>query len=648
MALRNKKTFLAEEFRFRTADGSYRSLYDRAYILYNEKNRAYRMLGAMQDVTVQKRIQQQVLLERDLSDSIINSLPGVFYLFNAEGKFFRWNNNFEKVSGYSKNEIENLHPLELFDEDENALLKQKIENVFVKGEDNVEANFLTKSGAKMPYYFTGMVIKYEGQPCLMGVGIDISERVLAQQKIMESEEKFRMLIDQASDGIFISNQEGDYVEVNRIATDLTGYSREELLSMNIRDLILQEDYQNRPLKIKELLAGETIINERIFMRKNGSRLEVEISAKLLPDGRFQGIVRDITARKKQEEALRLSEHKYRLLFDQNPMPMWMLSLPERKFLDVNPAAVEFYGYSKEEFLKMKAKDIRPKEDVPEFESRLSTYRSGINNAGIWRHQKKNGSIVKVSIITHDVIYEGQHAKLVLGTDVTEKIIAEENLKKSHEEYRQLATHLETIREAERTHMAREIHDELGQQLTGLKMDISWINRRLKTEDKEVQQKIKETILLIDGTVKTVRRIATELRPSILDDLGLIAAMEWQSEEFEKRSEINSKFSSNVTSLNVPTELTTGVFRIYQESLTNVLRHSKATQVKAVLQVKDGILILKISDNGKGFNASEIKNKKTLGLLGMKERTMLMGGSYEINSKPGKGTAAIIIVPLVLL
>ncbi len=648
MALRNKKTFLAEEFRFRTADGSYRSLYDRAYILYNENNRAYRMLGAMQDVTVQKRIQEQILLEKELSDSIINSLPGIFYLYNTEGKFFRWNNNFEKVSGYSGNEIENLHPLELFDEDEKALLKQKIENVFLIGEDNVEANFLTKSGVKIPYYFNGMVIKYEGETCLMGVGIDISERVSAQQKIIESEEKFRMLIDQASDGIFISNQAGDYVEVNRIATDLTGYSREELLTMNIRDLILQEDYQNRPLKFKELLSGETIINERIFMRKDGSRLEVEISAKLLPDGRFQGIVRDITARKKQEEALKLSEHKYRLLFDQNPMPMWMLSLPARKFLDVNPAAVEFYGYSKEEFLNMKAKDIRPNEDMPEFESRLSTYRSGINNAGIWRHQKKNGNIVKVSIITHDVIYEGQHAKLVLATDVTEKIIAEENLKKSHEEYRQLATHLETIREAERTHMAREIHDELGQQLTGLKMDIAWINRRLKTEDKEVQQKIKETIQLIDATVKTVRRIATELRPSILDDLGLIAAMEWQSEEFEKRSEINSKFSSNVTSLNVPTELATGVFRIYQESLTNVLRHSEATQVKALLQIKDAILILKISDNGKGFNASDIKNKKTLGLLGMKERTMLMGGSYEINSKPEKGTSVVIIVPLAYL
>src|SRR5690606_27760286 len=133
-------------------------------------------------------------------------------------------------------------------------------------------------------------------------------------------------------------------------------------------------------------------------------------------------------------------------------------------------------------------------------------------------------------------------------------------------------HMEKLRETERTHMAREIHDELGQQLTGLKMDISWLNKKIITEDEAIKEKLKDTISLIDKTVITVRKIATELRPSILDDLGLIAAMEWQSEEFQKRSEITTKFSSNVSQVMIPTELATGLFRIYQESLTNILRH----------------------------------------------------------------------------
>jgi PAS domain S-box-containing protein len=480
----------------------------------------------------------------------------------------------------------------------------------------------------------------------MGVGIDISEKVKSQEELAQSEERYRTIIEQASDAIFISDLTGHYLDVNSNGIKLSGYSKEELLNLTIYDLMPVNDMEKNPPKLDEIIAGNVTVNERLFKAKDGSLKEVEISAKLLSDGRFIGIVRDITTRKKTQEALRISEEKYRLLFNQNPMPMWMISLPERKFLDVNSAAIDFYGYSKEEFLGMTAYDIRPSEQIQklkEFDSKYSS--NGIIHAGVWEHQKKDATIVKVNIITHNIFYEGKEARLVLANDVTQKITAEEALKKSHEELRQLATHLEKVRETERTNIAREIHDELGQQLTGLKMDISWLNRKLKNQDEDVQVKINETIQLIDTTVKTVRRIATELRPSILDDLGLLAAMEWQSEEFEKRSEISCVFSSNVLEAKVNPDLATGIFRIYQECLTNVLRHSEATRVTSFLQIKDHILVLTITDNGIGFVEKEIADKKTLGLLGMKERTNLLGGTYEITSRPGKGTSVLIIVPL---
>lgn len=271
---------------------------------------------------------------------------------------------------------------------------------------------------------------------------------------------------------------------------------------------------------------------------------------------------------------------------------------------------------------------------------------GQNFSGISEYRKKDGSIVKVNIVAHNIVYEGMDAMLVLGNDVTEKIRAEEALQKSHLQLRELATHLEKVRETERTHIAREIHDELGQQLTGLKMDISWLNRKIKNQDTEVHSKIAETIQLIDTTVKTVRRIATELRPSILDDLGLIAALEWQSEEFEKRFEIKCVFKSNVVEAQVSADLATGIFRIYQECLTNVLRHSQAAMVSSFLSIEHRVLNFTITDNGKGFIETDIANKKTLGLLGMKERTHLLGGTYEINSSPGEGTSVLIIVPLI--
>jgi PAS domain S-box-containing protein len=644
-AINHKQSLVTEQFRFILNEHETLTFNNRAYIIYDINGKAIRMLGAMQDITEQTRNEQQIILEKELSDSIINSLPGVFYLYNKKGDFYRWNNNFLKVSGYTSEELKNITLMDLFPDEEKERVRLKVKNVFKYGDDFVEANFVSKDGEKTPYYFTGRVIQYEGEPCLMGVGIDISERVKSQQELAQSEERYRTIIEQASDGIFISDLSGRYLDVNTNGVRLSGYSKEELLNRTIYDLMPPGDMDKNPLRFQEILTGNVAINERVLKRKDGSLREIEISAKLLADGRFLGIVRDITTRKKAQEAIRISEEKYRLLFNQNPMPMFMIELPERKFLDVNNAAIDFYGYSKEEFLQMNANDIRPDYASEQLINLDSGNETGVQYAGILDHKKKDGTIVRVNIIAHHILNEGKDAMLVLANDVTEKMKAEEELKKSHEELRQLATYMEKVRETERTHIAREIHDELGQQLTGLKMDISWLNRKLKNQEEEVQQKIIETIELIDTTVKTVRRIATELRPSILDDLGLLAAMEWQSEEFEKRFEIECIFNSNLADTKINPDLATGIFRIYQECLTNVVRHAAATRVISHLQIKDQSLMLSITDNGKGFIEMDIANKKTLGLLGMKERSNLMGGSYEILSQPGEGTSVIIVVPL---
>ena len=532
----------------------------------------------------------------------------------------------------------------LIDPDQIDMVKERIANVYKAGEDFVEANLVTRWGKKIPFYFTGRIIHYEGEPCLMGVGMDISERVKSQLALAASEEKYRSIIEQASDGIFISDEKGRYLDVNSKGEKLSGYTKEELLKLSIFDLMGAEADKEGVIETNLLEQGQIAITEIKMKQKSGHFIDVEVSARHLMDGRYIGMVRDITERKKAQEALKLSEEKYRLLFYQNPMPMWMLSLPNWNFLDVNQAAIDFYGFSRQQFLSMNIMDLEPMGDKEQYMKNIDK-QFGVNDAGQWELKKENGKRATVNIISHYIFYEEQPALLVLANDITEKILAEEKLKESHENYRQLASHLETIREAERTHIAREIHDELGQQLTGLKMDISWLSKKINNEDLNVQIKVQETIGLIDATVKTVRRIATELRPSILDDLGLIAAMEWQTEEFEKRSDINGIFISNVAAVQIDTATATGLFRIYQESLTNVMRHSQATQMEANLHLDKQFIKLSIHDNGKGFAIDAITNKKTLGILGMRERATLMGGSYEITSMPQKGTQVIIIVPL---
>ena len=325
--------------------------------------------------------------------------------------------------------------------------------------------------------------------------------------------------------------------------------------------------------------------------------------------------------------------------------MWMLSLPEYKIIDVNEVALLQYGYSKEEFLQLSVLDFRPKEDIERFKTSTNTNFRGIYHAGIWRHVKKNGVIMYVDIVTHDILYKGQETRLVLANDVTEKYIAEEKLKESYESIRTLTGHLQNVREEERLHIAREIHDELGQLLTVLKMDVSWLNKKIEPDNNFAKEKLTEILSLIDTTVKTVRRIASELRPSLLDDLGLLAAMEWHLEEFERRSGILTELHLPESELPLPDALKIGLFRIFQESLTNVARHSGAKKVNVSLKQEDKQLILTIKDNGNGFEEKPETAKKTLGLLGMKERTMMMGGIYGIEGVKGEGTTVTVIVPL---
>ncbi|MEO8711603.1 MAG: histidine kinase [Parafilimonas sp.] len=252
------------------------------------------------------------------------------------------------------------------------------------------------------------------------------------------------------------------------------------------------------------------------------------------------------------------------------------------------------------------------------------------------------------IVTQQVIKRNEKQQAIRLTgfcqDITEHIKAEKELHARTDELRDLAAHLQNIREEERAGIAREIHDELGQQLTGLKMDMSWIMKKMSSSDDILKQKIEHSVELLSKTINVVRKIATELHPSILDDLGLIDALLWQSQEFEKRSGIKTEFKYSSLPETPGKNITTGIFRIYQESLTNIARHADATKILTKLDYKNGQIILNIRDNGKGFDVLKFHHTKTLGILSMKERTLMMGGKYIIQSEIGKGTSILVSVP----
>ncbi len=244
-----------------------------------------------------------------------------------------------------------------------------------------------------------------------------------------------------------------------------------------------------------------------------------------------------------------------------------------------------------------------------------------------------------------VFVELHRKNSVLTREIAERKRAEEHLRESEENLRGLAARLESIQEEERTRIAREIHDELGQALTGLKMDLTWLSKRMASDDMALGDKIKSMFGLIDSTIQSVRKIASGLRPEVLDHIGLVAALGWQARDFQARTGIRCKTSLPEIDLALDPERATAVFRIFQELLTNVARHANATKIDISLGLNDATLVLKVVDNGRGIDAALIHGSKSLGLLGMRERAQLIGGKIEFQGMPDKGTQATVTIPL---
>jgi signal transduction histidine kinase len=222
--------------------------------------------------------------------------------------------------------------------------------------------------------------------------------------------------------------------------------------------------------------------------------------------------------------------------------------------------------------------------------------------------------------------------------------AEGELRRSHEQLRALSIHLQHVREEERIRIAREVHDELGQALTGLKLQLTWLASRWPKEMKSHREKIHAMAVSIDETIQIIRRIATELRPGLLDAAGLLAALEWQANEFQRQTGIACRVKSVIRETIWDQDLNTAFFRIFQETLTNVIRHAKATKVEVRLAALGNNFALEVKDNGRGISEEEIRNTQSLGLLGMRERAALLGGEVRLRGEPGKGTTVSVRIP----
>ncbi len=375
------------------------------------------------------------------------------------------------------------------------------------------------------------------------------------------------------------------------------------------------------------------------------KVDKDSSGKVL---RLFGTVQDISERKRTEETLQKSELFLQTILSNAPITIFatdnkgIFTYSDGKELknvglkpgeNVGISALDLYGSLP--FIESPNKKIRGKEVLTRA---LAGEKMIVNNElnGVW-FENQIGPILNE---------DGEVMGIVgVATNITERKRTEEKLKQSTEEYRTLVQHIEEEMENERTKIARDLHDDLGQKLSILNMDISWIKSRIGVQSPSVENKLNEMLQLLTETMGSIKKISFGLRPSILDDLGIQEAIKWQLRDFRKTTGITSLLSVLPKDLVIDKSLSIVFFRIIQESLTNIARHSGAKNVSVILKSDEELLKLMIQDNGKGIEPGQIDDPKSFGLIGIRERARSFGGDVSISGKKGKGTLVTVVIPV---
>ena len=472
---------------------------------------------------------------------------------------------------------------------------------------------------------------------------------------LDSANILNSLLDNTPAGIAIlEGPEFRYLSINKKLADLNGLLVKDHLGKPLKEVLPDSAKNLLPIMRKIMKSGEAVLGREFSIKlpKDPDK-EVHLKDYLFPilneHGRPKGIgaiVFDITHTKEVEIS-------YEKLADILEHAGELVLITDRagSIEYVNPAFENVSEFQSNEVLGKNPRVLKSGKHSKKFYKEMwDTITHGKVWEGIITNKKKSGELYEEEmIITPLKDMNGNITRFVSsGRDITERLYTQKKLENSEKQLRQLALHLQKVREDERTRLAREIHDELGQSLTAMKMDIESLRGNIPSDQKSLLEKTNSIDEMISSSLSTVRKISSELRPAILDHLGLMPAITWQTEEFKKRTNIKCKLILSKQEISVDKERSTAVYRILQEALTNITRHSNASKVIVRLSQKDKMVILDVRDNGRGITREQKSNESTYGLIGMRERVFEWNGSIAIEGSRGKGTRLIAKIPLNLV
>ncbi len=695
------------EYRYKTKNGSYINILNNPSPIRDPQGNIVAAFGIARDITERKRVEESLKQKILELNSFINNIPDMAWLKDAESRFIALNKAFGDVVGMKPETLisqtcEACFGTEVgkkFREDDLKVMKgRKQVNIEEKILDS-KGNELWLETIKSPLFDqSGEVVG------TVGIARNVTDRKRADEALRESEDKIKNIFASISDSIAVTDLKGNIIECNQATLDLHCLSSiEEILGRSALDFIAPKDHTRAKRNMKKTLEQGFIKDvEYTLLTKDKREFPGELSASVVrgasgKPAAFVAITKDISERKKAEEALRKSKDlttilqiSYKITQILNLDKMLELACQETaKALEIDRCVVllldekENAGIIKAIYIKNQPHPsiLGARLLLKDFPILVKLYQQKerflhapvIKNAPLSRKEKDyfRKEKVKSFVIVPIDIGKRLLGTFLVGTIEKERVFTEseiafvqtlanhlaiavenaklmELVKEQAENLKTLSQQVIRTQEDERRKIAQELHDEIGQALTAMKINIEMSKQKIPSEFTQVIDRIKENEELIVQTLEKVRNLTTDLRPPMLDDFGLVPTLNWYIQNFSKRTNIKVTFETNHCRGRFPLDLEMVLYRINQEALTNVAKHANATRVSITLEKKNNFALLTVKDDGVGFDIkkimSERKVKKGFGLFDIKERVKLLSGDFSITSKPKKGTRLQVRIP----
>lgn len=606
--------------------------------------RPYGVLLTLVDVTAYVHAAE----ERQIMGALLESSTAAISVHDTDGACLYANEQAVRLHGYTRKEFLALALSDVDAPESARLIESRIRRLREDRDATFEVVHRRKDGSTFPLLVTARFTRWGQRDVILSVATDISERKRMEETLRESEARYRAVVEDQTELVSRFRVNGTLIFVNDVYCRFFGRPADALIGSRWQPAAFEADLPYVEAKLRTLSPVHPVvtIENRVYSGTGQIHWMQFVNRAFFDDrgqlSEIQSVARDITERKQAEIALRESEDRYHTLVAAS-LDAVLLTVPDGRILSANATACRMFGRSEEELIRIGRAAIMDGSD-PRLAPALAERERTGRFTGELTFLRSDGTTFPGEISS--AVFPNRDGELR-----TSMVIRDITDRKEAEAARRVLIHrLQTLREEEHTRIARRIHDELGQFLSKAKMDLGWLEKRLDTMGNrpEINTLLERAVGLtdlVDQAMNVMHRIASELRPGILDRLGLRMALEHEADAFRKRTGIACRMQASEGTPSPNPEAATAIFRIVQEALLNVARHASATAVDITLEITQDESRLTVSDNGIGIAREAIANPKSLGLLGMRERMDALGGTLTLHPGDRNGTVLIACIPM---